>query len=167
MSTWYLIQTKPRQENLARINLERQGYVIYLPRVIKQRARRQLSGESTAPLFPRYLFIHLNEGIDDWGPIRSTLGVQALVRFGQIPARVPEALIESIKSRENEQGVHVFKKPAFLIGDKVRIIDGPFDGIEAVIFSKTSKERTVLLMKLLEKYVKVEINDINLEPAKH
>ncbi len=167
MSAWYLIQTKPRQESLARINLERQGYIIYLPRVSRQRARRQLTGEATAPLFPRYLFIHLNEGIDDWAPIRSTLGVQALVRFGQIPARVPDALIESIKSRENEQGIHVLDKHRFSVGDRVRIIDGPFDGIEAVIFSKTAKERTVLLMKLLEKYVKVEINDINLEPAKH
>jgi len=167
MSDWYLIRTKPRQENLARIHLENQGYIIYFPRVIRQRSRRQRSGEATAPLFPGYFFIHLHEGIDDWGPIRSTFGVRALVRFGKIPARVSDALIESLKSRENEQGVHVLKKPSFLIGGRVRIIDGPFEGIEAVIFLKTAKERTVLLMKLLEKYVKVEINDINLEPANH
>ena len=37
--SWYLIFTKPRQENLARENLERQGFTTYLP--LTQQSRRR------------------------------------------------------------------------------------------------------------------------------
>jgi transcriptional antiterminator RfaH len=162
MKAWYLIQTKPRQEKLAMINLDRQGYTTYLP-IIRRRNRLKPSGMETAPLFPRYLFIQLNDGSDDWGPIRSTLGVHKLVRFGQIPARVPESLIVVLRHREDAQGIQILPKKSFHIGDKVRIVEGPLEGYEAVIHSRSVKERTVLLMKIIENYVKVEINDGSLE----
>jgi transcriptional antiterminator RfaH len=163
MKAWYLIQTKPRQENLAKINLDKQGYVTYLPRVLKRRRKLQRYVEEASSLFPRYLFIQLNDGSDDWGPIRSTIGVFRLVRFGHIPARVPDYLIENLKSREDTQGFQIIQKKSFKPGDKVRIVDGPLEGYEAVIFSKSVKERTVLLMKLIESYIKIEVNDRYME----
>jgi transcription antitermination factor NusG len=72
-------------------------------------------------------------------------------------------LIESLKSREDAQGLQVIQKKSFKPGDKVRIVDGPLEGYEAVIFSKSVKERTVLLMKLIESYIKIEVNDRYME----
>lgn len=79
---WYLAHSKPGQEEVAKTNLERQGYTVYLPlcNLFRRRMGRRLA--VIGPLFPRYLFIQLESGVDDWRPIRSTKGVAALVRFG-------------------------------------------------------------------------------------
>ena len=37
---WYVVHTKPRQEDKALLNLERQGYRCYLPRLTVEKIRR-------------------------------------------------------------------------------------------------------------------------------
>src|SRR3990170_842183 len=103
MKCWYLIQTKTCQERLARENLERQGYTIYLPFAEIRRRRRGKTIRVIDPMFPRYLFIYLSDETDDWRPIRSTLGVTTLVRFGQVLAKVPGNLIISLGTKSGSQ----------------------------------------------------------------
>lgn len=106
MRAWYLIHSKPRQERIARENLQRQSYEVYLP-LIHQRTRRQhRTVDQIVPMFPRYLFIHLDDQTDNWKPIRSTLGVARMVAFGNRPAAVPDQLIEQLKKREGADGIH-------------------------------------------------------------
>ena len=102
---WYLVYAKPRQERVARTNLERQGYETYLPLSRETKRRRGRATEVVAPLFPRYLFIHLDSQTDDWGPIRSTLGVVSLVRFAYQPAQVPDDLVATLRAREDSEGL--------------------------------------------------------------
>ena len=78
---WYLLYAKPRQEKIAVENLQRQNYAVYFPQVSMWRTRRGVRQKVVEPLFPRYLFIHLDSHTDNWAPIRSTLGVMSLVRF--------------------------------------------------------------------------------------
>lgn len=164
MNSWYLVQTKSRQENLAKENLERQGYSVYLPIGHIRRRRRGKSYNETGPLFPLYIFIFLSDGVDDWGPIRSTIGVAKLVKFGQIPARIPDKLMQALKAREDASGIQMLPDRQYQVGDHVRISEGPFEGYEAVIFAKSARERTVLLLKVIENYVKLELNVQHLEP---
>ena len=58
--SWYLVYTKPRQEEVALTNLTRQGYGVYLPRLRQLRKRSGKQVPVVEPLFPRYLFIHLD-----------------------------------------------------------------------------------------------------------
>ena len=74
---WYLIATKPRQEAVALLNLERQGYRVQLPKVELRKRRRGKWQEVIEPLFPGYLFVALATGVDDTAPIRSTVGCGA------------------------------------------------------------------------------------------
>jgi len=74
MFRWYLIHTKPCGEALAQENLERQGFETYLPRMAFT-TRRQ-GRRSVAPLFPRYLFLQLEEGRQALSPVRSSVGRQ-------------------------------------------------------------------------------------------
>src|SRR5215210_7146750 len=90
---WYLVYAKPRQESVAQTNLVRQGYETYLP-LVRQTVKRQGRRVTVVgPMFPRYLFIRLDTQSDNWAPIRSTLGVVSLVRFGQQAPQVPDALV--------------------------------------------------------------------------
>ena len=90
---WYLLCTKRRQEKLAQENLRRQGYETYLPLMRERRRRKGKIFNVIEPMFSSYLFIRLNKSTDNWSPIRSTLGVSQIVRFGACPAFVSDDLI--------------------------------------------------------------------------
>jgi transcriptional antiterminator RfaH len=137
---WYLVYTKPRQEEVALANLVRQGYGAYLPQVRQVRRRQGRRLNVVEPLFPRYLFIHLNAGTDNWGPIRSTVGVASLVRFGQEPGRVPDALVAFLQDREGAEGLHEWAEPAKLAaGDRVRVAEGAFQGYQGILLSRSGR----------------------------
>lgn len=161
---WYLVYTKPRQEEVALTNLVRQGYGAYLPRVRQARRRQGRRIEVVEPLFPRYLFIHLDAGTDNWGPIRSTVGVASLVRFGQEPARVPDALVRFLKIQEGEGGLHDWAAPGeFTTGDRVRVAEGVFEGYEGILLARSSRERVLVLLDVLGKQVRTQVSSTQLE----
>lgn len=164
MKSWYLIHAKPKSEHLAKENLERQGYEVYLPLILGRSKKRGKTVKSIQPMFPRYLFICLSDQTDDWGPIRSTLGVSALVRFGMTPAKVPEGLINALKKNENTQGIHELPSKSLSSGDKLLIVEGPFEGYEATLFSQKSGDRVIVLLKIAENFVKVKLEQSLIEP---
>ena len=146
MRKWYVVYTHARQEKIALIGLMRQGYEGYLPfaEIPKQRKR---AGEFE-PLFPRYLFLHLDKGTDNWRPIQSTRGVIRLVRFGNEPIPISDVIIEAIRGRENEQGAHYIPSDHIHKGDRVRIKTGPFKLYEAIVHSSAKDRINVLLAGL-------------------
>src|SRR5689334_5221168 len=99
MPRWYLVYTKPAGEGTARDNLSRQAYEVYLPRVLEPVRRGGRWLERIAALFPRYLFVRLNEGWQSLGPVRSSVGVSGVVRFGSRYAVVPDALVSGLQAR--------------------------------------------------------------------
>jgi transcriptional antiterminator RfaH len=155
--SWYLVYSKPRQEDVALTHLARQGYSAYLPRCRRLRKRQGRSLPVIEPLFPRYLFIHLDTHVDNWGPIRSTQGVTSLVRFGQKPAPVPDSLIVFLRSREGEDGLSLWLEPQHQTGDRVRVADGPLEGYEGILLAKTGRERVVVLLEILGKQVRTQL----------
>ena len=164
MKSWYLIHSKPREEKLAQENLERQGYEVYLPLILGRKKKRSRTIRSIQPMFPRYLFIRLSNQTDDWSPIRSTIGVANLVRFGMKPAKVPEKLIENLKQNENDEGIHDLPSKELNVGDQVLIAEGPFEGCMATLFSQNSDERVVVLLKIAENHIKVKLEQSLIEP---
>jgi transcriptional antiterminator RfaH len=157
MLAWYLVYSKPRQEGVAAENLSRQGYENYLPLIRTRRRRQGQYVTLIEPMFPRYLFIHLSDQTDNWGPIRSTLGVSSLIRFGDIPAQVPDGLIAALRGREDETGVQQFELPDFKPGDRVRIAEGPMAGYEGIFQARSSKERVVVLLDVVGKATRVQM----------
>jgi transcriptional antiterminator RfaH len=141
MKNWYLIKTKPRQENVAMKNLENQEYSTYCPTVT-------INNKSIV-LFPGYLFIYLDKKKENWSPIRSTKGVVNFVRFGLNFALVPDTVIEFLKANQliNKEKLKNLNK--FKLGDKVLIKDGVFKNCVAIFKSSKSEERVILLMNLL------------------
>jgi len=157
MLRWYLILTKPSSEGIAQANLERQGYEVYLPRVVKTMRRNGSGRECVVALFPRYLFLHLNEGRQALSSVHSSVGVSAVVRFGSRYAIVPDHVIRNLHEREDpETGLHrLTGPPPLTIGMPVRVMMGPFDGLEGVFEREEGAQRVVVLLRLLGQDVPV------------
>jgi transcriptional antiterminator RfaH len=159
----YLIHTKPRQEALALTNLSRQGFECYMPMLRLQKIRQHKTALVAEPMFPRYLFIRLDASGSgqSWSPIRSTLGVDQLVRFGGQPAKVDGQLIDLIRSRV--QGTHA--QPLFSADDNVTVADGPFAGLEAIYQNTDTESRSMILLNILSKPVSMRIDTASLRRA--
>lgn len=162
---WYLVYCKPRQETVARENLTRQGFETYLPFIREIRRRQGKRVPLIAPMFPRYLFIHLSNRTDNWAPIRSTLGVASLVRFGVAAARVPDDLIALLKSREDAQGLHVLPVDEYKPGSRVRITQGGFAGYEGIFQAASGHDRVTVLLDVLGRKARTIVDAASVEPA--
>jgi len=159
MRTWSVVFTKPRQEAVARENLARQAFLPYLPMLKQPKRLRGRWVEVVEPLFPRYLFVALDFGVQDLSPIRSTLGVVDLVRFGPEPATMPEGIVESLMAAEDPAAAcHLVRAEPFQKGDRVTIAAGPFAGVEAIFEAPTGKGRVAVLLDLLGRVSRVQID---------
>ena len=141
MKKWYLLKTKPRQEEIALANLKNQNYHAYCPHTT--------INNKIVVLFPGYLFIHLDETSDNWGPIRSTKGVLNFVRFGLSYAKISNKIIDFIKENEFNTSQKLKYLNDFKIGDKVQITEGVFKNCVAIFESFKSDERVILLMNIM------------------
>lgn len=162
---WFAVFCKPRREEEGVEQLERQGFMAFLPRV---RSRRRLRGQwqdIVEPMFPRYLFLRATPGQDDLRPVRSTRGVIGLVRFGGEPRPVPEtAMAELRRLCQGHDGV-LELPPPLVPGSSVQILEGPFAGREGELLSQNGNRRALVLLELLGRANAVELPLDVLAPA--
>ena len=159
MLRWYLIHSKPSAETVAQLNLERQGYETYLPRLGHSVRRGIHRKDCVSALFPRYLFLHLNEGYQPLGPVRSSVGVTNVVRFGLSYAAVADEIIRDLRAREEADGLHrLLGQPGLTPGAQVHVTMGPFDGLEGVFEREAGADRVMVLLRLLGQDARVRIS---------
>ena len=145
---WYAVNTKPRQENIAQLNLERLSVETFFPQLVQNKVIRRKKQRVVGPLFPGYLFVRFDIETH-YRAVNYAQGVRGVVTFGSSPAEVDKEMIESIKSRF-EEGYVVIPPPSFEPGQRVRVQQGPLEGLEAVFESEIpAQQRVVLLMKAL------------------
>lgn len=155
---WYAVQTKPRQEDIADVNLQRQSFHTYLPKILLRRRKRGQWKKVVEPLFPNYLFIKVDAKKDSLSPVRSTLGVVGLVRFGKILTPVPDNIIEYMKQAEDPVTQHHQAEDwPHQPGDSVEILEGPFAGLETIFLSRDGENRALLLVEFLGRQNKLEV----------
>ena len=156
--SWHLVHTKPRGEARSLENLERQGFEVFLPIISLQKVRRGKLTNVTEPMFSRYLFIRTTTMVQDLSLVRSTLGVIQLVRFGTVPAKVPNDWVESMRL---QPAVH---EKLFNAGDKLLIGNGMLKGLDAIYVQPDGETRAMVLINLLSKPHVVSYETANLLP---
>lgn len=151
MADWYVMYTKPRLEALAVENLERQQYRVFYPKACVRKRRSSGIAEVVEPLFPRYLFVRLESGVDDFSKLRSTKGCIDLVKFGGKATPVPAALVDLIQRQLADDGLlHLDGlNPLPEVGSRVQVADGPFEGLMATIAQHKGTDRVLVLLNVL------------------
>jgi transcriptional antiterminator RfaH len=161
-ASWFVIHTKPRQEQIAEYNLQNQEFEVFLPRYAVEKRKKHAIVSHIEPYFPRYLFVRFNESSDDWGPIRSTRGVSSLVRFNGRPRSVPNRLIKMLRENENTDGLQRVNKSSWKPGDEVEIEEGPFAGYRCIFEAVRSSERVSVLLNIIGKQTRAVIKQQDL-----
>jgi transcriptional antiterminator RfaH len=159
MKHWYAVHSKPRQEATAELNLQRQGFTTYLPRIRVRKLRRGEWVKAVEPLFPRYLFIQLDPAVDNTAPVRSTRGAVGLVRIGNDLRPVPDDVIAYLKLAEDSAGhLRLVDDWPHRPGDRVQILQGPFAGLTGVYQMQLAECRALLLIELLGRHNEVQVD---------
>lgn len=158
MRYWYAVQTQSSAEARAIGNLMRQGFETFFPRYHKTRRHARKVETIEAPLFPGYVFVRLDLGVDRWRAIHSTLGVRRLVCLGEDPAPVPSAVMAEIQVRSDEAGLVEPPLSCDLRrGSLVEIVSGPFAECSGIFEELDDQRRAVLLLSLLGRPVRLSI----------
>ena len=150
---WYVLRTKPHKERpVYQMLLQEEELDVYFPALKVQPVNPRAS--KIRPYFPGYMFVYID--LDEQGDdaLRWTPGTRGLVRFGGVPAPVPENLIVELQKRLAElQEKGGQPENEFQQGDKVRIVDGPLAGYDAIFDTRLSgKDRVRLLLTLLSSH---------------
>ena len=165
---WYVLTSKPREEQRAFDNLAGQGYDVFLPKVSRVKKRQGKQTVALEPLFPNYLFIRLDEHAANFNAVRSTRGVGSFVRFGLYPTVMNEALIDQLKAdtSEGEAPKSLDELLKLSAGDNLDITEGPFKGLQAIYKAKDGLERSIILINLLGQQNEVVIENKLIEKNK-
>ena len=155
VSKWYLVQCKPKDSFRAEMHLQNQGFECFHPTLpIKRKIRGKIK-TIIEPLFPFYLFMLLSN-TQNWSSIRSTRGVSRIVRFKESFAVVSHELIDGLRLQCNK--LHgILPESLYKVGQKVRVTDGCFKDIEAIITATKGEERVILLLNLLGRSQELEM----------
>ncbi|MEM0897773.1 MAG: transcription termination/antitermination NusG family protein [Verrucomicrobiota bacterium] len=157
LPNWFCLRTKPKCEHLAAAALRQLPDVeVYCPRIRFPRATARGEVVFLEALFPCYVFARFVPTEIMRGVV-SAKGVTKILQFGEIPAVIPEEVIEAV--REEMQGdelrdVTTVMEP----GDEVEVTDGAFRGIEGMITRvKNGSDRVHILMEILGELHEVEV----------
>jgi transcriptional antiterminator RfaH len=144
---------------VAQSNLERQGFEVYYPRLKCGETWGDRPAERISALFPRYLFLHLDEGRQSLRPVHSTIGVASVVRFGFQYTVVSEAVIRELRTRADpDTGLHqLTDTPTLARGAVVRVCAGVFDGFEGIFERRSGVDRVIVLLSLLGRDTAVQV----------
>lgn len=155
--SWYVMQSKPHQENQLCAYLRSQGFEVYYPTLRVTPVNPRAS--QVRPFFPRYLFVHTDLAEVGLSALQWAPHAIGIVQFDGYPAPVPDAVIFELKRRVSavqDAGGIAFDglKP----GDRVRITQGPLAGYEALFDARLNgSERVQVLLEMLGRQVRLQL----------
>jgi transcriptional antiterminator RfaH len=154
---WYVVHTRTLKEaSTALVLREHLDLEVYFPQVCRQ----SWVGLHCTPLFPGYLFVRVNLNRVTPSRINSCPGVLRLLESDNEPQAVPANVISSIHAgveRLNAQGG--WPLPGFQPGARVRVKEGPFDGLDAIFIGPaTPRQRVIILLEFLGGMRRVQLD---------
>jgi transcription termination/antitermination protein NusG len=170
---WYVVHCYSGYENKVRHNLEQRIesmgmkdriFDVVVPTEeeieVKEGKRRTVERR----VFPGYILVNMIMSEESWYVVRNTPGVTGFVGMGTQPTPLrPEEVAQIIKRMEAE-APHI--KVTFRSGERVRIVDGPFNdfrGTVAEIDMERAKVR--VMVNFFGRETPVELDFLQVEKA--
>jgi len=157
---WYAVHTKSRHEERVLQQLVQKEVHTFLPKIEVWSKRKDCRKKIMVPMFPGYLFVELLEMTNETKlTVLKTFGVVRILGKprGHEPIPVPDEKIDAIQrivaSKVEVQQIRYPK-----VGERARIIDGPFAGVEGlVVETDYEQELFVVTFEILHKAVAIRL----------
>ena len=170
---WYVIHCYSGYENKVRHNLELRietmgmkdkvfDVVVPTQEEIEVRDGKRRTVERH--IFPGYVLVNMVVTDESWFVVRNTPGVTGFVGMGNLPTPLrPEEVAQILKRMEAEAPT---VKVTFKVGERVRIVDGPFNDFRGVV-SEIDMERTKVrvMVSFFGRETPVELDFLQVEKA--
>lgn len=160
--SWYLVTTKYGNEDTAQINLNNQHFETYVPLIDVTKTLNGKRQTVTEPAFRGYVFVKFDPEIQSASKVNNTTGVNRLVSFGGEIVSIQSYVIDNIKKTFERMVVST----APVRGDVVRVTSGPFKDFEAIFDEPDGKERSKILLNLLNQQQLLIIDNKSITAAR-
>jgi transcription antitermination factor NusG len=153
-SHWYALSLRSRCEKKAHAELLQRGIESFLPLIEEVHRWSDRKKKVMEPLFRGYLFVRTD--LKDRTAILQTAGVVRFVGIGARLSWIPDAQIESVRTVAGEAGR--IKRESYLSsGERVKVISGPFEGVEGIIVRMKGSTRVVVSLDTIVQSVSIEV----------
>jgi transcriptional antiterminator RfaH len=154
---WYVVQTKPRNEERAQYHLRREGIETLNPLMEAYTSKGGRSSKTLKPLFPNYIFARFILE-KDYPKVRWARGVNKVVGRGREPMPISDLVVNEIRNRIDEDSV-VKRAYDLSVHDTVKIKEGPLRDLIGVFDGWMSKEgRIRVLLSLIGYQTSVQLH---------
>jgi len=172
-SDWFVVHCYSGYENKVRHNLEQRietmgmkdmifDVVVPTQEEIEVRDGKRRTVERH--IFPGYVLVNMILTEESWYVVRNTPGVTGFVGMGNNPTPLrPEEVAQIVKRMEADAPT---VKVTFKVGERVRIIDGPFNDFRGVV-AEIDMERTKVrvMVSFFGRETPVELDFLQVEKA--
>ena len=137
---WFVLRVTYQRELAAKVRLEGYGIECFLPmQRIRRRTPQGRFHYVEEPVVHNFIFVHTHKNLLDWlkhGPMPSLRYMMVRDGAGSRIMTVPDVQMRSfiaIAGNKEEQSAYVNPDELRMVkGDKVRVIAGPFIGVEGI-----------------------------------
>lgn len=154
---WYCVRAKPKQEGLAtRLLRQELGLEVFCPKIRFKRARSTGVAWVQEAMFPGYLFVRFIYP-QLHRRIASISGIAKTLSFGGRPCVLDDSIIEDLRMHVAD-GEIIEVTSDIKAGEEVKVIEGPFLGVRALVTRLLpAHDRVAILLSLLGQEREVEI----------
>ncbi|HET9440508.1 MAG TPA: UpxY family transcription antiterminator [Longimicrobiales bacterium] len=164
---WYACYTRARHEKQVETQLKQRGLESYLPLVQQIRQWSDRKKAVQFPLFPSYVFGRFT--LSEVHAVLTTPGVSTIVRANGYPTPIPEGDLENVKtfvSALAESGLQPDPRPFLAEGQWVRVLEGPFEGVEGVVVERRGRKRVLVGLAAIGQGLEIDIDTRLLKPIR-
>lgn len=143
---WMAVYTYSRHEFKVADRLEKKGIEVFCPSKTVLRQWSDRKKKIKLPLLPSYIFVNINT--NEREVIYRDSGVKNFVFYQGRPAIIRDSEIEVLKVIECEDGRAVFFSKHVVIGDFIKLHEGPFKGVYGKVDKVNNNSITILVEEL-------------------
>ena len=170
---WYVIHCYSGYENKVRHNLEQRIetmgmkdmiFDVVIPTQEEIEVKDGKRKKVERHIFPGYVLVNLALTEESWYVVRNTPGVTGFVGMGNSPTPLrPEEVAQIVKRMEAEAPT---VKVTYKVGERVRIVDGPFNDFRGMV-SEIDMERTKVrvMVSFFGRETPVELDFLQVEKS--
>ncbi|WP_294346942.1 UpxY family transcription antiterminator [Prosthecochloris sp.] len=163
---WYAVYVRSRFEKKVHQFFLEKGITSYLPLVETWRQWSDRKKKVSLPLFKGYVFVRIAYKSDHY-KVLDTDGVVKFVGIRNVPSVIIDRDIEWIKILAGEPDALKDVFPGMPYGQKVKVITGPFLGLEGVVRKEGRGAKLVVYFDSIMQGIEVLINPEFLQPIQN